>query len=33
MVLNGEVHPGDTVDLDFDKQKGELVFQKQVLVN
>ncbi len=29
MLLNGEVHPGDAIRLDFDQQKSELVFQKQ----
>ncbi len=28
MLLNGEVRPGDTVHLDLDKRKEELVFQK-----
>ncbi len=28
MLLNGEVRPGDTVHLDLDTRKGELVFQK-----
>jgi ATP-dependent Clp protease ATP-binding subunit ClpB len=33
MLLNGEVQPGDTVHLHFDKRKEELVFQKQAPVN
>jgi ATP-dependent Clp protease ATP-binding subunit ClpA len=33
MLLNGEVHPGDTIQLDFDKRNGELVLSTQGRVN
>jgi ATP-dependent Clp protease ATP-binding subunit ClpB len=29
LLLNGEVHPGDVIHLDFDKRTGELVFNTQ----
>jgi ATP-dependent Clp protease ATP-binding subunit ClpB len=33
MLLNGELKPGDSICLDFDKKTGELVFRTSILAN